>query len=559
MPMPSPMTQPSATVYGNDRRRRTQTEYGHDTHGNMLNFLNVPPDQYLRWDHRDMIASIDLGGGGFAFYQYDASKQRTRKRVEHGVIEEHIYLGGYELYRKMEAAKVEEIESHHLSRGPQRVLLVDDVLSTDNVRLSTGPFFRYQYSNHLGSACLELRDDTAIISYEEFHPYGTSAYRAVNASLEVPPKTVSIYRMERDEESGLSCHGARYYGGWLGRWLSCDPMLGAAWPNAYAYSNCDPIGRKDPDGRLDVPWEKVAKGALIAVGVIAVIAIASAAAPVVAGGVALGLNLSAEAAGLVVTAAEVGVAGTAEVAVPIGAASVGISAGQLGSKLATTGKLSDDEWEQVGGTAVGLAAVLVLPSFGGRESNKVESAPVPPAPAPPPELPASPVAAPALPAAPPPPAPVPTAEPISSQPVEPLAPSPPNTTSPLAPEGGPPKTQPGVPREATHSGSYFHYTNVPNPHEAFEPGFHSNSSFTVEGDLPPKAAVTRLGLKQTPTHVVEVVESERIIPASPSTVQPHAKGFGGALDFRNPKPLPPGDIKRIIPLDRRGPNRRGSQ
>src|SRR4029077_21115165 len=53
----------------------TPVNYVYDTHGNMLNFLNVTPDQYLRWDHRDMIGSIDLGGGGSAFYQYDAGKQ----------------------------------------------------------------------------------------------------------------------------------------------------------------------------------------------------------------------------------------------------------------------------------------------------------------------------------------------------------------------------------------------------------------------------------------------------------------------------------------------------
>ena len=31
--------------------------------------------------------------------------------------------------------------------------------------------------------------------------------------------------MERDEESGLEYHSARYYVPWLGRWLSCDPLF----------------------------------------------------------------------------------------------------------------------------------------------------------------------------------------------------------------------------------------------------------------------------------------------------------------------------------------------
>lgn len=36
---------------------------------------------------------------------------------------------------------------------------------------------RYIYSNHLQSASLELDESAAIISYEEYHPYGTSYYR----------------------------------------------------------------------------------------------------------------------------------------------------------------------------------------------------------------------------------------------------------------------------------------------------------------------------------------------------------------------------------------------
>src|SRR5262249_43331277 len=101
---------------------------------------------------------------------------------------------------------VEEIESHHLSDVQSRVLMVDDVLTAP-----TQTLFRYQYSNHLGSACVELDDQAAIISYEEYHPYGTSAYQATRSSAEAPPKRYRYTGMERDEESGLNYHGARYY------------------------------------------------------------------------------------------------------------------------------------------------------------------------------------------------------------------------------------------------------------------------------------------------------------------------------------------------------------
>jgi RHS repeat-associated protein len=232
--------------------------YTYDTHGNMLNIANVDPGQQLRWDHRDMIGSLNLSGGeNWAYYQYDTGKQRTRKQIVRTnssnvkTVEERIYLGGYELYRRYVGSNpkpVEEIESHHLFEGEQRVLLVDDVITTDKAKIPTGPLFRYQYSNHLGSACLELDHKAEIISYEEYHPYGTSAYRAMKRGIEAPPKRYRYTGMERDEESGLSYHAARYYAPWLGRWVSPDPAGIADGVNLYLFASSNPLIFKDITG-----------------------------------------------------------------------------------------------------------------------------------------------------------------------------------------------------------------------------------------------------------------------------------------------------------------------
>src|SRR5690606_18129776 len=45
-----------------------EATYHYDVHGNMLNFARVAAGQHLRWDYRDMIHAVDLGGGGFAHY-----------------------------------------------------------------------------------------------------------------------------------------------------------------------------------------------------------------------------------------------------------------------------------------------------------------------------------------------------------------------------------------------------------------------------------------------------------------------------------------------------------
>ena len=238
--------------------------YLYDSHGSMLNLANVLPEQQLRWDWRDMISSLDLVGGGWAYYYYGSDKQRTRKIIERGTgnsdanqgeVEDRIYLGGYELYRrKNSSGKVlEEIESLHVFEGEQRVLLVDDVIQSnasrfDKLTVKEQALFRYQYSNHLGSASVELDADAQVISYEEFHPYGTCAYRFMNSAVEAPPKRYRYTGMERDEESGLGYHTARYYAAWLGRWGSCDPCGLVDGPNVYCFTRQSPIANRDTTG-----------------------------------------------------------------------------------------------------------------------------------------------------------------------------------------------------------------------------------------------------------------------------------------------------------------------
>src|SRR5262249_34694023 len=90
-------------------------QYRYDTHGNTLNLENVSLDQSIRWNYRDMIRALNLLGGGWAYYNYDSSKQRTRKVLEDqsGAKRwERIYLGSLEIYRRYSKGNVvEEIES----------------------------------------------------------------------------------------------------------------------------------------------------------------------------------------------------------------------------------------------------------------------------------------------------------------------------------------------------------------------------------------------------------------------------------------------------------------
>jgi RHS repeat-associated protein len=226
--------------------------YRYDIHGNMLNLNNNTEEDLITWDYRDMIQKYDLKNEHNAYYQYSNDKQRSRKVIiKGGIKEERLYLGGLERYRRWEVGNlVEEIETLHVFEGEQRILIVEDVKRTNNAQNTEGVLYRYQYSNHLGSATLELNGDAHIISYEEYHPYGTTAYHAQNAAIRCVAKRYRYTGMERDEETGLNYHAARFYAVWLGRWVSCDPIGIEGGMNVYTYCLNQPINNNDPSGLI---------------------------------------------------------------------------------------------------------------------------------------------------------------------------------------------------------------------------------------------------------------------------------------------------------------------
>jgi RHS repeat-associated protein len=129
--------------------------------------------------------------------------------------------------------------------------LSDDTKTFALVETRTGenPVMRYQYDNHLGSACLELDANANIISYEEYHPFGTTSYRAGRSYAETSLKRYKYCGKERDEETGLYYYGARYYAGWLCRFVSVDPLQ-HEYPHytPYQYAGNMPITYIDLDG-----------------------------------------------------------------------------------------------------------------------------------------------------------------------------------------------------------------------------------------------------------------------------------------------------------------------
>jgi RHS repeat-associated protein len=222
--------------------------YAHDAHGNMT---SMPHIAAMTWDEDDQVRTTNLGGGGAVYYVYDAAGQRVRKVWEHsGLIEERIYLGGYEVYRKRDATGLLlERQTLHVMDDTQRVATVETKTVDAWGPFAVTPRLRYQLGNHLGSASLEVDGAGLVIGYEEYHPYGTTAYWSASSAAEVSRKRYRYTGKEKDEETGLYYHGARYYAPWLGRWTNADPAGMIDGPCLFGYARENPVRLRDPNGR----------------------------------------------------------------------------------------------------------------------------------------------------------------------------------------------------------------------------------------------------------------------------------------------------------------------
>jgi RHS repeat-associated protein len=228
--------------------------YTHDSVGNLT---SMPHLATLDWNPLDQLRRVDLGGGGEVHYVYSASGQRMRKVVDrNGTLQlDWIFLGAVTVFRRrnrVTGALQLERWTTRLADDTGPIAQVDtktvDVNGIDPANPLGMPLIRYQLTNHLGSAVLETDAAGQVISYEEYHPYGTTAYRYGRPSADLSLKRYRFSGHELDEETGLYYCGARYYAPWLGRWASSDPGGFADGTNLFRYARNNPVTIVDPVG-----------------------------------------------------------------------------------------------------------------------------------------------------------------------------------------------------------------------------------------------------------------------------------------------------------------------
>lgn len=232
----------------------------YDVCGNLVKEANT---RHYHWNHADQLhgfriqAHEEAAPSLEARYLYDASGERVKKIVwyQGGKVRTTTYIGGlFEQHTEGQASQPYEKSNNtlHLMDDQSRIALirVGNPLDTQD----NSPTVQYQLADHLGNVQVVLNERGQTHSREEHYPYGGSSLNSF------AQKRYRFTGKERDEESGLHYHSARYYAPWMGKWVSADPLGVDAGINSYTYSMNDPINLIDPDG-LEDEIPKKGKGA----------------------------------------------------------------------------------------------------------------------------------------------------------------------------------------------------------------------------------------------------------------------------------------------------------
>jgi RHS repeat-associated protein len=223
----------------------------YDSNGNLV---RENTERYFEWDHNDWMRVFRNQTAGaeptkHAHYLYDASGQRVKKLVRMSVshYEVTVYIDGvFEYHRLVKSGETRENNTLQVMDNQSRIALVrvGDAFPNDGAPEMRA---KYHLGDHLGSCNVVIgganATDNTFINREEYYPYGETSFGSFAR------KRYRFTGKERDEESGLYYHGARYYAPWLARWVSCDPVfakLSAYRP--YNYADNRPLVAIDPDG-----------------------------------------------------------------------------------------------------------------------------------------------------------------------------------------------------------------------------------------------------------------------------------------------------------------------
>jgi RHS repeat-associated protein len=224
----------------------TNHSFASDENGNLA---QQDLDKTYVWDHAGRMIGYELHAGTQlscdARYLYGADGNRVKKWVKTSAaqVESTVYIGTlfeYSSWFELRDSAPKEGNSLHLTNSVTRfaVVQVGDRRNDD-----AGPSVQFHLADHLGSSVIVVDDSATWINREEYLPYGESSFGSFAR------KRYRFTGRERDLESSLCYHDARYFSPGCSRWISCDPSGPVDGTNLFKFSANSPVNFNDRTGR----------------------------------------------------------------------------------------------------------------------------------------------------------------------------------------------------------------------------------------------------------------------------------------------------------------------
>jgi RHS repeat-associated protein len=216
--------------------------FSYDDCGNQI---QENSERHFEWDYADRMrlfynqTSSGTEPSIYTHYLYDEGGNRVKKftRTSGGNWQSTTYMDGIIEYTEDDSSNLGSIS--HIMDDSKRIATVSDGYDFGD----STPAIKYNLDDHLGSSNVSVDDTGALVSFEEYYPFGETSFGSYGK------KRYRFCGKEKDEESGLYYYGARYYSPWTCRFVSVDPKsLKYVHQSPFVYADNNPIGKIDHNG-----------------------------------------------------------------------------------------------------------------------------------------------------------------------------------------------------------------------------------------------------------------------------------------------------------------------